>query len=485
MTTLSAGTITDAGMTLLIKAQMVGGTPVTITSASITSDVLACDGTERNLGAHVVYTMPGNKLQFTVPASKILRTLIALDTTIGDFVIGTVGLFAGSVLFAVASFPGAGNKVRSNLPTHVGNERYLMVDIIYEGVNPITNSLTLDAYAPINNPHFTGIPTAPLAPPGTNTTQIATTSFVIAALVSVGNVVPSNLSPLMDGVASIGSSTLYSRADHVHPADATKAPIANPSFTGTVTAPTVAAGNNTTQVATTAFVVRGFAPLTSPSFTGVITTTGRINSGAPSTGGIFVDGGAEQFVGSLSSTQMGLYNNGVWIITVDRTGHAYAPTAALGTNDTQIATTAFVRTELLGRVVYASDFGATGNGSTDDTTALINFFNHANSNPGVEHRMLTGRYKLTSALPDLIVNGAWISGVPSFIHNNGNTLSGTVIVWAGTTGATMLTLRGQYGSGLQNLCGVRLECDEKHHRHCGDECYLRGFMARRSCGSCR
>lgn len=43
------------------------------------------------------------------------------------------------------------------------------------------------AYTPANtvSPSFTGAPTAPTAPPGTNTTQLATTAFVVAAT-SVG-----------------------------------------------------------------------------------------------------------------------------------------------------------------------------------------------------------------------------------------------------------------------------------------------------------
>ncbi len=42
--------------------------------------------------------------------------------------------------------------------------------------------LDLSAYAPLLNPALTGIPTAPTAAPGTNTTQIATTAFVQEAI---------------------------------------------------------------------------------------------------------------------------------------------------------------------------------------------------------------------------------------------------------------------------------------------------------------
>lgn len=60
--------------------------------------------------------------------------------------------------------------------------------------------------------------------------------------------------PVMDGTGNTGTSTDYARADHVHPSDTSRAPLASPALTGTPTAPTAAAGTNTTQIATTAFV---------------------------------------------------------------------------------------------------------------------------------------------------------------------------------------------------------------------------------------
>jgi len=60
--------------------------------------------------------------------------------------------------------------------------------------------------------------------------------------------------PLMAGTAAAGTSTVPARADHRHPTDTSRAPLASPTFTGTPAAPTAAVGTNTTQVATTAFV---------------------------------------------------------------------------------------------------------------------------------------------------------------------------------------------------------------------------------------
>lgn len=100
--------------------------------------------------------------------------------------------------------------------------------------------------APLASPAFTGTPTAPTATVDTNSTRIATTAFVLGQAASA--------SPAMDGSAAAGASTRYARADHVHPSDTSRAPLASPAFTGTPTAPTAAAGDDSTQIATTAFV---------------------------------------------------------------------------------------------------------------------------------------------------------------------------------------------------------------------------------------
>lgn len=118
--------------------------------------------------------------------------------------------------------------------------------------------------APIASPAFTGIPTAPTATPGTNTTQIATTEFVTAAVAGGGGgggggggTIDFEVDPLkikMNGTAFVGAATTVPRADHVHPSDMTRAAIESPVFTGTPRAPTASAGTFTQQIATTDFV---------------------------------------------------------------------------------------------------------------------------------------------------------------------------------------------------------------------------------------
>lgn len=73
----------------------------------------------------------------------------------------------------------------------------------------------LTRYSPLQSPKLTGTPTTPTAAADTNTTQVATCEFVLGQASSTVPVVDS-------GTGSVGSSTRYARADHVHPSDGTK-----------------------------------------------------------------------------------------------------------------------------------------------------------------------------------------------------------------------------------------------------------------------
>lgn len=77
--------------------------------------------------------------------------------------------------------------------------------------------------ADINSPAFTGLPTAPNPSNGDSSARIATTAWVQAN--AVGSA-PATAAPLMDGTAAIGASSKYSREDHVHPTDTSRASVA-------------------------------------------------------------------------------------------------------------------------------------------------------------------------------------------------------------------------------------------------------------------
>ena len=88
--------------------------------------------------------------------------------------------------------------------------------------NKITNlSSDLSAKAPLVSPALTGTPTAPTATSGTNTTQIATTAFVQAAVSDLVASAPSTLNTLNELAAALGNDANY--ATTVTAALATKA----------------------------------------------------------------------------------------------------------------------------------------------------------------------------------------------------------------------------------------------------------------------
>lgn len=126
---------------------------------------------------------------------------------------------------------------------------------------------------PLNSPAFTGVPTAPTAPVGTNTAQIATMAAIANAISALLGGAPAALDTLKELADAINDDASY--AATITNALALKAPLASPALSGTPTAPTVAGtADNTTKIATTAFVqavAALLAPLASPGLTGTPT----------------------------------------------------------------------------------------------------------------------------------------------------------------------------------------------------------------------
>ncbi|EAQ2003573.1 hypothetical protein E2W79_17895 [Salmonella enterica] len=185
----------------------------------------------------------------------------------------------------------------------------------------------VDTKAPLDSPHLSGTPTSPTPEPGTNNTQIANAAFVYAAINALINGAPGTMDTLKEIAAAINNDPNFSTT--INNALALKAPLASPAFTGTPTAPTASQGTNSTQIANTAFVKAAITAL--------------IN-GAPGT------------LDTLKEIAAAINNDPNFSTTINNalalkaplaspalTGVPTAPTAAQGTNNTQIATTAYVR----------------------------------------------------------------------------------------------------------------------------------------------
>jgi Pectate lyase superfamily protein len=193
---------------------------------------------------------------------------------------------------------------------------------------------------------------------------------------------------------------------------ASGAPINSPVFTGDPQAPTPSAADNDTSIATTAFVktviagkadasaLAGYQPLdgdltTLAGLTGVNTIYYRsaANAWSPVTIGanLTFTGGVLAAAGTGAPLNSPVF-----------TGNPQAPTPTAGDNDTSIATTAFVQAAIAGAPtsnwVNVRDYGAIGDGVTDDRASIQAAIDYAIANDIAAVYIPAGNYKTTAPL---------------------------------------------------------------------------------------
>lgn len=180
--------------------------------------------------------------------------------------------------------------------------------------------------AGLDSPNFTGTPTAPTQPAGTNNNTVATTGHVQLALNAFLSEAASALETISALEAALGDADLATALlDQL----ALKAPLASPTFTGTPIAPTAATETSTGQLATTAFVqavkalVLGAPPSTLDTLQKIAAAIGNNPSFSTDTAS------ALALKAPLASPAL--------------TGTPTAPTAPLGDTSTKLATTGFVQ----------------------------------------------------------------------------------------------------------------------------------------------
>ena len=279
-------------------------------SASIVTTVV-------NGGGGGVTSLAGTADEVTVSASAGAVTLSLPSTISQNKITNLTSDLSAKAPIASPTFTGVPAAPTASVDT---NTTQVATTAYVVGQDYLKSSSASTTYATLASPTLTGVPAAPTATLGTNTTQIATTAFVKAETAALVDSAPATLDTLNELAAALGddanfattvTNTLANKLD-ISSASSTYltqtsastiyAPLASPTLTGIPTAPTASVDTNTTQVATTAYVV-----------------------------------GQDYLKSSSASTTYAA------LASPTLTGTPAAPTAAAGTNTTQLATTAFVQ----------------------------------------------------------------------------------------------------------------------------------------------
>jgi len=292
----------------------------------------------------------GSNVTITPDATNDKVTIAATDTTYSEATTDAAGLMS------------AADKTKLNGIATGANKTTVDSSLSSTSTNPVQNKVintALTAKAPLASPALTGTPTAPTAAAGTNTTQIATTAFVKAA-------VDTSASGLkIFKTITIGDTSIV--AD---------------SATDTLT---LVAGDNIT-LTPDATNDKVTIVATDTTYSEATTAAAGLMSAADKTklNGIAAGANKTTVDTALSTTSTNPVQNKVIntalgtkapLASPTFTGTPKAPTAAAGTNTTQIATTAFVKAAVdtavsglykyKGSVATAGDLPTTGNVTGD------------------------------------------------------------------------------------------------------------------------
>jgi hypothetical protein len=142
-------------------------------------------------------------------------------------------------------------------------------------------------YAPLASPSLTGTPLSTTAAADTNTTQIATTAFVVGQA--------SSTAPAATGTAAVGTSLRYARADHVH-----ANPLPTGGTTGQVLSKVDGTNYNTTWTTVSGGTFTG-GPITSPITSTTTNSVVTLGVDPVSTiNGLTISPGSSGYVGTIS-----------------------------------------------------------------------------------------------------------------------------------------------------------------------------------------
>ena len=295
----------------------------TTDTGTVTSTMIA-NGTILNADINASAGIALSKLA-TDPLARANHTGTQLASTISDFNEAAQDAIGG-ILGSGLTYNDAGDAITVN--SSVVQLRVTGIDDTEIGyLNGVTSAIQtqIDAKAPLASPALTGSPTAPTAAAADNSTKIATTAYADRAASNAASALvaasPAALDTLNELAAALGNDASFSTT--MTNALAAKAPLASPTFTGTVTLPTgtvtsgmildgtiVDADVNTSaaiaqsKIANLTTDLAAKAPLASPTFTGTVTVAA---SGVAFTDGTQTKAGVPSLT-TIATATSGAYN---------------------------------------------------------------------------------------------------------------------------------------------------------------------------------
>ena len=307
--TFSGATVSFGTSTAASTINVGTGATLTATTKAINIGTAGVSGSTTNIAIGSATSTTTTTVEGTVTLNGTTLNL-GNSTAASTINVGSGGTISGSTkTISIGNNGASGSTTNVNIANTIGAPS-----------GAATINIGVASGPPTTTTNLNGTVNATTAAADTNSTVVATTAYVVGQAGSA--------TPLVNGTAAVGTSLRYARQDHVHPTDTSRAALASPTFTGAPLSTTAAVDTNTTQIATTAYVV------------------GQASAATPLVDGTAAVGTSLRYARAdhvhPTDTSRAALNSPAFTGTPSLPTGTTAVTQTAGNNTTAVATTAFV-----------------------------------------------------------------------------------------------------------------------------------------------